>query len=102
MTRTAHLPIMSQKYRRYAELFQSMNLYEVVVIHRTNFNLNFYKYKKIRGFESASELYRSSDRRQSAKLVPTLVDRGCRVVSATSPPIVTSFSRPGAVTISSK
>jgi hypothetical protein len=27
-----------------------------------------------------------SDRRLSAKLVPTLADRGCRVVSATNPP----------------
>jgi hypothetical protein len=36
-------------------------------------------------FESASKLYRSSDRRRSAKLVPTLADRGCHVVSATSP-----------------
>jgi hypothetical protein len=35
--------------------------------------------KKLRGFESASELYRSSDRRRSAKLVPTLADgRGQR------------------------
>jgi hypothetical protein len=29
---------------------------------------------------------RLSDRRFSAKLVPTLADRGCRVVSATIPP----------------
>jgi hypothetical protein len=28
---------------------------------------------------------RQSDRRMSAKLVPTLADRGCRVVSATNP-----------------
>jgi hypothetical protein len=28
---------------------------------------------------------RSSDRRRSAKLVPTIADRGCHVVSATSP-----------------
>jgi hypothetical protein len=42
-------------------------------------------------FESASELYRSSDRRRSAKLVPTLADRGCHVVSATSPPDLTSI-----------
>jgi hypothetical protein len=27
-----------------------------------------------------------SDRRLSAKLVPTLADRGCRVVSTTNPP----------------
>jgi hypothetical protein len=34
---------------------------------------------------SASELYRPSDRRLSAKLVPTFADRGCRLVSATDP-----------------
>jgi hypothetical protein len=32
-----------------------------------------------------SELYRPSDRRLSAKLVPTFADKGCRVVSATDP-----------------
>jgi hypothetical protein len=32
------------------------------------------------------KLYRPSDRRLSAKLVPTLADRGCCVVSATNPP----------------
>jgi hypothetical protein len=37
------------------------------------------------GLYSASILYRPSDRRLSAKLVPTLADRGCRVVSATNP-----------------
>jgi hypothetical protein len=35
--------------------------------------------------ESASELYRSSDRRLSAKLVPTSADRGCHAVSVTDP-----------------
>jgi hypothetical protein len=35
--------------------------------------------------ESASELYRSSDSRLSAKLVPTFADRGCHVVSVTDP-----------------
>jgi hypothetical protein len=34
--------------------------------------------------ESASELYRLSDRRLSAKLVPTFVE-GCHVVRATDP-----------------
>jgi hypothetical protein len=34
---------------------------------------------------SASELYRPSDRRLWAKLVPTFADRGCRVVSAADP-----------------
>jgi hypothetical protein len=34
---------------------------------------------------SANELYRPSDRRMSAKLVPTFADGGCRVVSETDP-----------------
>jgi hypothetical protein len=41
--------------------------------------------KNLLGFESAIGLYRSSDRRRSAKLVPTLADRGCNLVSATNP-----------------
>jgi hypothetical protein len=35
--------------------------------------------------ETASELYRLSDRRLSAKLVPTFAYRGCHVVSVTDP-----------------
>jgi hypothetical protein len=35
--------------------------------------------------ESASELYRPSDRRLSAKWFPTFADRGCHVVSVTDP-----------------
>jgi hypothetical protein len=35
--------------------------------------------------ESASELYRPSDRRLSAKWLPTFVDKGCHVVSVTDP-----------------
>jgi hypothetical protein len=35
--------------------------------------------------ESASELYRPSDRRLSEKLVPTFAVTECRVVSATDP-----------------
>jgi hypothetical protein len=35
--------------------------------------------------ESASELYRPSDRGLLAKLVPTFVDRWCHVVSVTGP-----------------
>jgi hypothetical protein len=37
------------------------------------------------GFSPQSELYGPSDRRLSTKLVLTLADRGCRVVSATNP-----------------
>jgi hypothetical protein len=35
--------------------------------------------------ESASELYRPSDSRLQAKLVPTFTDRGCHMVSVTDP-----------------
>jgi hypothetical protein len=35
--------------------------------------------------ESASELYRPSDHRLAAKLVPTFADRECRVVSTADP-----------------
>jgi hypothetical protein len=35
--------------------------------------------------ESASELYRPSDRRLSAKRLPTCADRGCQVVIVTDP-----------------
>jgi hypothetical protein len=35
--------------------------------------------------EYANELYRPSDRRLSAKLVPTSAHRGCHVVSVTDP-----------------
>jgi hypothetical protein len=41
--------------------------------------------KQTTGPWSASELYRPSNRRLSAELVPTLADRGCRVVTATNP-----------------
>jgi hypothetical protein len=44
-------------------------------------------YKKLRGLSpQANYTDLLSDCRLSAKLVPTLADRGCRVVSATIPP----------------
>jgi hypothetical protein len=45
------------------------------------------KKTKLRGLSpQANYTDRLSDHRLSAKLVPTLADRGCRVVSATIPP----------------
>jgi hypothetical protein len=41
--------------------------------------------KKTAWPESASELYRPSDRHLSAKLLPTFADRWCHVVSVTDP-----------------
>jgi hypothetical protein len=43
------------------------------------------KTKKLPWPESASELYRPSDRRLLAKLVPTFAVRGCHVISVTEP-----------------
>jgi hypothetical protein len=43
------------------------------------------KTKKKPWNESAIELYRPSDSRLSAKLVPTFADRGCHVVNVTDP-----------------
>jgi hypothetical protein len=54
-----------------------------------------YKTKHIPWSESASKLYRPSDRRLSAKLVPTFADKGCHVVSVTDPyGRILDFSRP--------
>jgi hypothetical protein len=55
-------------------------------------------HKKTPWPESASELYRPSDRRLSAKLMPTFVDRGCHVVSLTDPYAVLSVFYTGAAT----
>jgi hypothetical protein len=41
--------------------------------------------KQIPWSESASELYRPSDRRLSAKRLPTFADKECHVVSVTDP-----------------
>jgi hypothetical protein len=41
--------------------------------------------KKTPWSESASDLYRSSDRLLSPKLVPTFTDKGCDVDSGTDP-----------------
>jgi hypothetical protein len=53
------------------------------VLHVKSHKMYLKKTKKISVGPSASEAYRPSDRRFSANLVPTSVDRGCHVVSAT-------------------
>jgi CBS-domain-containing membrane protein len=50
------------------------------VVHGQNTNK-----KQTPWSESASELYRPSDRRFSAKLLPTFADKGRHVVSVTDP-----------------
>jgi hypothetical protein len=56
-----------------------------VTTQRTTIRITAKTRLKIPWPESASELYRPSDRRLSAKLVPTFADRGCHVVSVTNP-----------------
>jgi hypothetical protein len=64
----------------------SLLLYVVLCVLFFNQFITFmYKTNKLGGFRPQSELYQPSDRRLSAKLVPTLVDRECHVVSATNP-----------------
>jgi hypothetical protein len=55
-------------------------------LRRHDIHTKFHKdwFKQTPWPESASELYRPSNRRLSAKLVPTLADRGCCVVSTTN------------------
>jgi hypothetical protein len=43
------------------------------------------KQKQTPWSESASELYRPSDRRFSAKRLPNFADKGCHVVNVTDP-----------------
>jgi hypothetical protein len=56
-----------------------------VKLWNSGFRHSIQNFKLTPWFQSASELYRPSDRRLSAKLVPTLVERWCRMVSATNP-----------------
>jgi hypothetical protein len=54
-------------------------------VHFTRFQVNKQNKTKQQTpwSESASELYRPSDRRFSAKWLPTFADKGCHVVSVT-------------------
>jgi hypothetical protein len=56
-----------------------------IQLHHTRIIRQEIKKKKTPWSESASELYRPSDRCLLAKLMPTFVDRGCHVVSMTDP-----------------
>jgi hypothetical protein len=61
-------------------------LYYVIPKYMTNSNVKKKKKKKKNPWpESASELYRPSDRCLSAKWLPTFADTGCHVVSMTDP-----------------
>jgi hypothetical protein len=83
------LPSLSQRYRNCEILDVSQPHWPprpqpssyLTLFHRRYLKLK----KKTPWSESASELYRSSDRRLSKKLLPTFADRECHVVSVTDP-----------------
>jgi hypothetical protein len=72
------------------EVCQKQEMFNEISSLRRDLQLNGYYQasvdkKQTPWFYFASELYRLSDCRLSAKSVPTLADRGYRVVSATNP-----------------
>jgi hypothetical protein len=76
-------------YRRGAQTYTSSVLLWVAGFCHRNpravFRKRFCNNKQIPWSESASELYRLSDRRLSAKSLPAFADKGCLVVSVTDP-----------------
>jgi hypothetical protein len=83
---------LTSNWSRLQEHCSSNYSFRCLIKHRVKFTVLFYPcndchiYKKQTPWpESASELYRPSDHRVSAKLVPTFADSVCHVVSATNP-----------------
>jgi hypothetical protein len=78
---------------RNCELFyvfiESIGISVVQVSHRsaygTNIHLYIYIYMYTPWLDSASEMYRPSDRLLFAKLVPTFANRECHMISVTDP-----------------
>jgi hypothetical protein len=65
----------------------SMSIMLIFQSHAARENTSVIYKKELRGLSpQANYTDRLSDCRLSAKLVRTLADRGCRVVSATNPP----------------
>jgi hypothetical protein len=68
------------------KLTESLDLYlQQRLLKQIQTKSNGIKTKKTPRPESARKLYRPSDRRLSAKLIPISADRGCHVVSVTDP-----------------
>jgi hypothetical protein len=70
-------------YMHVLDLLCSRMYLSCIILLLTHFNGP--EHKKTPWPESASELYRSSDRRLWAKFVPAFADRGCHVVRVTNP-----------------
>jgi hypothetical protein len=76
------------KWRKHWVLCPHWKLILIVSLEcNLNFKIfiHFYYLKLTPWSESASKLYRPSDRRLSAKWLSTFADRGCHVVSVTDP-----------------
>jgi hypothetical protein len=81
------LILMSPNFCDHIQLHEYVGSEYILWQSRVTLNSVFNKLTKLHGWSPlANYTDRLSDRRLSAKLVPTLADRGCRVVSATIPP----------------
>jgi hypothetical protein len=85
----AGLPDKSQRLQRWDSTLTRMTRWEYLdkplIIVFLRFKSEKQQKKQTLWPESASKLYRPSDRRLSAKSVSTFAERGCRVVSTTDP-----------------
>jgi hypothetical protein len=81
------VPLRGGSYLRYSVVWETCHLQHAVKNERLEGEVIAYfkLIKKSPWSESASELYRPSDSRLSAKRLPTCADRGCHVVSVTDP-----------------
>jgi hypothetical protein len=68
----------NENQQNFQQLFHKLNTGKIKHIFCMN-------HKKLRGLSLRANVYRQSDRRLSAKLVPIIVDRGFHVVKATDP-----------------
>jgi hypothetical protein len=86
-------------FQTYIQGFTSPTFKHIVMINENGLIVKYQRHKKNPWFYFASELYRQSDRRMSAKLVPTFADKGRRVIRATDPDgRYSRLSRHGAAT----
>jgi hypothetical protein len=65
--------------------FRPICNYEAFTVFCVYYECHHVRYNKSQWPESASELYRPSNRSLSAKLAPTFTDIGCHMVSITNP-----------------
>jgi hypothetical protein len=77
--------IASICWRTLNTLYLKVPRWAMAVHVHSSYSLPIYKNKQTLWPESASKLYRLSDRHLLVKLVPTFADRGCHMVNMTDP-----------------